>query len=202
MSLIRFEGALHNRLFNTITATLHEPLVTGSLLYILTLGPGHVRDRLLQPFRGNLLAKNGASRIATLIAILKAYFVLGIASRINKALNRLALNGWALKRQGSAFAFGPEKKELIVITGGSSGFGYEMVKAFSSAARVIAFDVNPLPAELNECRSSRQQKKSRWLHCDHHPWTATGANTTQCQACISITWTFQTPLDYKRCAPT
>ena len=156
MSLIRFEGGLRSRLLHTITSTLQEPLVTGSLLYLLVLSPAYVRDRLLPPLRSNLLARNGALRIATLAAFLKACFVLGVALRINKAMDRLALNGWALKRKGSAFAFGPEKKELIVITGGSSGFGYEMVKAFSSIARVIAFDVNSLPPEL-------EKRKSLWL---------------------------------------
>lgn len=149
MSVIRFEGASYS--LRAAQAVFNEPLVTGSLLYILTLGPVHIRERLLRPFRNNVLATNGASRLATIVAALKAFFILGVISRINKALNRLALNGWALKRKGAPFEFGPEKKELVVITGGSSGFGYEMVKAFSKIARVVSFDVNPLPAELEKC---------------------------------------------------
>lgn len=149
MSVIRFEGASYS--LRAAQAVFNEPLVTGSLLYILTLGPVHIRERLLRPFRNNVLATNGASRLATIVAALKAFFILGVISRINKALNRLALNGWALKRKGVPFEFGPEKKELVVITGGSSGFGYEMVKAFSKIARVVSLDVNPLPAELEKC---------------------------------------------------
>lgn len=134
--------------FQMLNAVTNEPLITGPLLYVLTRGPVHIRERLLQPFRKNLLAKNGASRIGTTIAILKVYFIVGVFRRINQALNRIALNGWALRRQGEPFVFGPTKQELVVITGGSSGFGYEMVKAFSKVARVIVFDVNDLPPEL------------------------------------------------------
>lgn len=140
--------------FKALNVVLNEPLATGGLLYILTRGPAHIRERLLQPFRDNLLAKNGASRIKTIIGILKAYLVIGLFRRISNALNRLALNGWSLRRQGEPFVFGPAKQELVVITGGSSGFGYEMVKAFSKVARVVAFDVNALPPELEQRESS------------------------------------------------
>ena len=133
-----------------LRAVIEEPVVTGSLLYILTRGPAHIRERLLQPFRSNFLAKNGASRITTTIGFLKIYFVIGLLHRISNALNHLALNNWALRRQGQSFVFGPAKQELVVITGGSSGFGYEMVKAFSKVARVVAFDVNALPPELEK----------------------------------------------------
>jgi all-trans-retinol dehydrogenase (NAD+) len=139
--------------FQILRAVANEPLVTGPLLYMLTRGPTHIRERLLRPFRRNLLAKNGESRLSTTIAVLKVYFMIGVIHRINKALNRLALNGWALRRQGEPFVFGPSKQELVVITGGSSGFGYEMVKAFSKVARVIAFDVSDLPPDLESRKS-------------------------------------------------
>lgn len=153
MSLMRFEGPLVSKVLRPIATTISEPIVTGTLLYILTRGPIHIRERLLQPFRTNLLAKHGVSRITALVAILKVSFVLGVVSRINKALNGLALNGWALRRQGSPFEFGPHRKELVVITGGSSGFGYEMTKAFSKVARVVVLDVNAFPLELEKRKS-------------------------------------------------
>ncbi|KAK7192422.1 hypothetical protein PSPO01_01130 [Paraphaeosphaeria sporulosa] len=134
--------------FQVFRAVTNEPLITGPLLYILTRGPVHIRERILEPFRKNLLAKNGASRITTTIAILKVYFIIGVLRRFNQVMNRIALNGWALRRQGEPFVFGPTKQELVVITGGSLGFGYEMVKAFSNLARVVVFDVNDLPPEL------------------------------------------------------
>jgi hypothetical protein len=130
---------------------LHEPLVTGGLLYILTRGPLHIRDRLLRPFQTNLLARNGAARLAALITILKVLTAVGVARRINGALNNLAWNNWRLfGRPGAAFRFGPGKEELIIITGGSSGFGYEMVKGFSKHARVVVLDKMAFPPELTK----------------------------------------------------
>ena len=141
------------RAFSTAKDTLTEPVVTGGLLYLLTRGPPHVRERLLQPFQNSLLAKNGVARIAALIAALKVLTALGVAKRISQALNRIALNNWSLGRPGAPFKFGPSGEELVIVTGGSSGFGYEMVKSFSKHARVVALDVSPFPPELEKRES-------------------------------------------------
>jgi all-trans-retinol dehydrogenase (NAD+) len=133
---------------DTVKYASTEPIVTGGLLYILTRGPPHVRERLLAPFHANLLAKNGTARIASLITILKFLTAIGIAKRISRGLNRLALNNWSFGRPGAPFHFGGAKSELIVITGGSSGFGYEMVKGFARSARVVVLDISPFPEEL------------------------------------------------------
>ncbi|KAH7090695.1 hypothetical protein FB567DRAFT_298402 [Paraphoma chrysanthemicola] len=136
-------------LISKANSALHEPLLTGALVYILTRGPRHLRDRLLRPLQTNLLARNGPARLATLITILKVLTAVGIARRINSALNNLAWNNWRLfGRPGAAFRFGPNKEELVIITGGSSGFGYEMVKGFSKHARVVALDRASFPPEL------------------------------------------------------
>jgi all-trans-retinol dehydrogenase (NAD+) len=136
-----------------LTSAMHEPLLTGALLYLLTRGPVRFRQRLLQPFQTNLLAKNGATRLATLIIILKILTGLGVARRVNGALNSLAWNKWQMfGRPGTPFKFGPRKEELVVITGGSSGFGYEMVKGFAKHARVVVLDVSAFPPELAECK--------------------------------------------------
>jgi all-trans-retinol dehydrogenase (NAD+) len=138
---------------STLSGAVHEPLLTGALLYILTRGPVHVRQRLLQPFQTNLLAKNGAARLATLITILKVLTGLGVVRRVNGALNSLAWNKWQMfGRQGAPFKFGPGKEELVIITGGSSGFGYEMVRGFAKHARVVVLDVSAFPTELANCR--------------------------------------------------
>jgi all-trans-retinol dehydrogenase (NAD+) len=125
-----------------------EPLLTGALLYILTRGPEHIRARLLAPFQGNVLAKNGVQRLATFITVLKVLTGLNVLRRISQGLNSLAWNNWSLRRSGAAFKFGPAKEELVIITGGSSGFGYEMVKGFSKVARVVVLDVQEFPPEL------------------------------------------------------
>jgi hypothetical protein len=138
-----------------VTQAPREPLLTGALLYVLTRGPVHVRERLLEPFRGNVLAgEKGAARLATFITFLKYLTGFNIAKKINSALNALAWNNWSLGRSGAPFKFGPNKEELVIITGGSSGFGYEMVKDFAKIARVVALDISDFPPELAR----------RWFH--------------------------------------
>jgi all-trans-retinol dehydrogenase (NAD+) len=140
-----------SKVVSTVTGASHEPLLTGALLYLLTRGPLHTRQRLLQPFQTNLLGTNGASRLASFITILKVLTALGVVRRINGALTSLAWNNWRVfGRPGAPFEFGPAKKELVIITGGSSGFGYEMVKGFAQHARVVVLDVSNFPPELSK----------------------------------------------------
>ena len=138
---------------DTVKYASTEPVITAGLLYILTRGPPHIRQRLLAPFHANLLSKNGAARVASLITILKFLTAIGVAKRISHSLNRLALNNWTFGRPGAPFHFGGAKSELVVITGGSSGFGYEMVKGFSKSARVVVLDISPFPEELKRRES-------------------------------------------------
>jgi all-trans-retinol dehydrogenase (NAD+) len=127
-----------SKVVSTVTGASHEPLLTGALLYLLTRGP-------------NLLGTNGASRLASFITILKVLTALGVVRRINGALTSLAWNNWRVfGRPGAPFEFGPAKKELVIITGGSSGFGYEMVKGFAQHARVVVLDVSNFPPELSK----------------------------------------------------
>jgi all-trans-retinol dehydrogenase (NAD+) len=149
-----------NDMASTVTSTLkgaaHEPILTGTLLYLLTRGPTHLREQILGPFQSNLLAKNGAARLAVFITVLKVLTGLGVVRRINAALNNLAWNNWKLfGRPGAPFSFGSEKNELVIITGGSSGFGYEMVKGFSQHARVVVLDIANFPPELSSSKYGR-----------------------------------------------
>jgi hypothetical protein len=144
----------------TLKYVAKEPILTGSLLYILTRGRPHIRERVLRPFQNNLLSKNGAARIASLVTILKFLTTVGVLKRLNKALNRLALNNWTFGRPGAPFRFGSGKEELVVITGGSSGFGYEMVKSFSKVARVVVLDISAFPPELARCKTADRVEKT------------------------------------------
>lgn len=138
---------------SAVKETINEPIVTGALLYLLTRGPVSLRQRILSPFQTNLLSKNGAARLAGFITVLKILTSVGVIRRANTALNALAWNKWNLfSGAGTPFKFGPEKEELIIITGGSSGFGYEMVKGFTEYARVVVLDVMDIPQELAECK--------------------------------------------------
>lgn len=123
-----------------------EPLITGSLLFALTRAPAQYRARLLK-----LLHDRGVSsdRVALLVRSLKFLLAIGVARRLNQTLTSLALNHWHLRKPGAPFRFGDTvKSELVVITGGCSGFGYEMVKGFSRQARVVILDILPVPEEL------------------------------------------------------
>ena len=129
-----------------------EPLLTGTLLYLLTRGSPRLRARLLAPFQSTLPVFTntpaGAARLANLITLLKLLTAAGVLRRANQALNRLAWNNWSLGRNGAEWRFGPSRREVVLITGGSSGFGYEMVKAFARHARVVVIDVVSFPPEL------------------------------------------------------
>lgn len=136
-----------------ISKAASEPLLTGGLLYLLTRGPSRLRARLLAPFQSTLPVftntPKGVARLATLITILKILTTAGVLRRVNQALNRLAWNNWTFGRSGAEWQFGPGKKEVVLITGGSSGFGYEMVKVFAKHAKVVAIDISSFPTELD-----------------------------------------------------
>lgn len=136
-----------------ITKAASEPVLTGTLLYLLTRGPEHLRARLLAPFQSTLpLFTNtpkGVARLAAFITALKVLTAVGVLRRINQGLNKLAWNNWTFGRAGAEWQFGLGKRELVLITGGSSGFGYEMVKSFSKHARIVAIDISAFPPELD-----------------------------------------------------
>jgi all-trans-retinol dehydrogenase (NAD+) len=141
------EGAIKFPI-DVLKYTAAEPVFVGSLLYALTRAPIEYRQRLLK-----VLTDTGLStvHIERLVKTLKYLLVIGVAKRLNQALNRLTLNKWSLTKLGTPFDFdGARKTELVVVTGGCSGFGYEMVKGFSKYARVVILDISPVPAELEK----------------------------------------------------
>ena len=75
---------------------------------------------------------------------------------VNRFITRLSLNYWHLKKQGVPWDFHTESSETILITGGCSGFGKEMVKMFGAQtkAKLVVLDVQELPDELKDGQSS------------------------------------------------
>ena len=138
------KSTLAGTIASGITKAATEPLLTGTLLYLLTRGPSNLRERLL----ALPLSPTNPASLATLLTLLKVLTTAGVFRRANQALNRLAWNNWTLGNNGAAWSFGPSRRETVLITGGSSGFGYEMVKAFAAHARVVVIDVASFPAEL------------------------------------------------------
>ena len=125
-----------------------NPVLTGALLWLLTRAPADIQARVLGPLRARGLTND---HIAKITRLLKYLLVIGVGTSLNEVLNRFALKYWHLRRPGAPFKFGDaSKSELVVITGGCSGFGYEMVKGFAGKARVIILDISDLPAELEK----------------------------------------------------
>ena len=136
---------------NLLHHAASEPLITGSILLALTRAPAQYRSRILKLFSDAGLSNE---RIPLVIKSLKFLLAIGVVRKLNQALNKLALNHYHLGKPGAPFKFGDAKKsELVVVTGGCSGFGYEMVKGFSKHARVIILDISPVPPELEKRES-------------------------------------------------
>lgn len=92
--------------------------------------------------------------MAKIVTLLKVLFALGVVKRANQALNKLAMNAWYLPGMKPMARWRWDgTSEVVVITGGCSGFGYEMVKGFAGKARIVVIDVSDLPAELEKCES-------------------------------------------------
>ncbi|KAL1794492.1 hypothetical protein ACET3X_007913 [Alternaria dauci] len=139
-------------IFSGLTHAASEPLITGGLLLLLTRGRPHLPRQLLasSKFTSSILANDPESiaRLAAAITTLKVLTTAGVLRRINDALNSLAWNNWMWGRIGAEWEFGPDKKEVILITGASSGFGHLMAKELSKHAKIIALNRSPLPADL------------------------------------------------------
>ncbi|KAG9783479.1 hypothetical protein ABEF93_004677 [Exophiala dermatitidis] len=138
--------------------TLLSPFITGPLLLYIQRNP-HILDKvpwfpdltLALPFRLPFNLRNSITLHADPpLRALKKLFWIGLALHVNRLLNRLALNYWHLTRQGEPWDFATEGKEVIVITGGCSGFGREMVKMFAAKtrARIVVLDIQDLPADM------------------------------------------------------
>lgn len=127
-----------------------EPLFTGPLLFVLLRGPSDARDRVLEPFRNNLLQKVS---LGTVIKTVKWLFGLGLASRINQFLTNFTLNHGYVRRQGKAWNFDKGgKDECILVTGGCNGFGLCMIRMFHARAplaKLIVLDIVDPPPEFD-----------------------------------------------------
>lgn len=126
----------------TVVGTAFSPFLSGPLLGLLYFGPEQIR----QGIQLKLAMTYGQKKAERYINILKAVFALGVVSRLNKRLNKIALNNWTIKSQKDKWVW---NWEIAVITGGSSGIGLEVVKnLLKKGVKVAVLDVQPLPASL------------------------------------------------------
>ncbi|KIX07166.1 uncharacterized protein Z518_01819 [Rhinocladiella mackenziei CBS 650.93] len=143
-----------------IDNTLLSPFITGALLFYIKRNPSALDKlpwfpdlTLTLPFRLPLNIRNSVTLHASPpLKTLKFLFGLGLVLYVNRFLNRLALNYWHLQKQGVPWDFQAEGKETILITGGCSGFGREMVQMFAEQTRanILVLDIQDLPADMKD----------------------------------------------------
>lgn len=144
--------ATTSKAFRAGTYVACEPALSAALLLLLTKAPTRFRHRLLASLHQHF----GISgrRLAKLIQTLKYLLAVGFAWKIHKFLERFANHNWywkLWKKPGDPFVW-DGTTELVTITGGCSGFGYEMVKKFMDKARIVIIDVRELPDEFADCK--------------------------------------------------
>lgn len=147
---------------NVVDSTLLNPILTGPLLLYLQRNPSVLQSipwppalTLTLPFQLPFKLSNSITLHATPpLKTLKYLFGLGLILYVNRFLNRLALNYWHLQKQGVPWDFKTEGKETILITGGCSGFGREMVILFAerTKANIVVLDVQDLPADMKDSK--------------------------------------------------
>ncbi|OAP58631.1 hypothetical protein AYL99_07721 [Fonsecaea erecta] len=146
-----------------LTETLLNPLLTGpllvyalrnpSILHNLPWPPATIATLRVFPFQLPLGIPNSIRlKVTPPLTTLKWLVALGLVAHVNRFLSRLALNYWHVRKQGEPWAFGDEGAETILITGGCSGFGREMVKMFAARTRanIVVLDVQDLPDDLKD----------------------------------------------------
>jgi all-trans-retinol dehydrogenase (NAD+) len=142
-----------------------EPITTGFLIYALTRdSPSALKDRLLASIQQ---AGISPSRILQVLPILRSLFALGVARRIHHVLSALATNYWHIRWQGKPWNFGDrERSEVIVLSGGCSGFGALMTKGFAGKAKIVILDILDLPEDLAKRMNAPPGKLGRRLNDD------------------------------------
>lgn len=124
--------------------TVLSPVVTGTLLYILTRGPPSLRNPLVRRFSSSV-------QIARLITSLKWLFALGLGRQVNSLLSTWARNRWQWKSDKVAWKW---NEEVAVVTGGSNGIGALIAKGLAmKGIKVAVIDVQSLPQDMENWAS-------------------------------------------------
>lgn len=122
-----------------------NPVVTASLLWVLTKGPPGLRSLLFS----RIAALRDPHQYALILRGLKWCLAFGVTGVLNKQLNHIALNGGRFKSQKARWNW---SQEVAVITGGCSGIGELVVKRLvNRGIRVAVLDIQKLPPSLQGC---------------------------------------------------
>ena len=124
------EGITLEYLAAPLQKTLLQPILTGALLLSATRSPERA-EKALKAVLGDRI------KLPILVKTLKLLVGLGVAQKLNSVLNRAVLNNFCRDTWDWS-------KEIILITGGSSGFGELMVRQFSKhKIKVVVLDLRP-----------------------------------------------------------
>lgn len=119
--------------FSPLRSILLQPLIPAILLAASLRNPQAAQGVLSQ------ITKDVVN-IDTLHVALKALLALGVIYRVNKYLERLALNNYVTDKTWDW------SREIVLITGGSSGIGAAMAQQFSERnVKVVIVDITPPP---------------------------------------------------------
>jgi hypothetical protein len=138
---------LQNLVSLTVSHIALNPVVTASLLWVLTRGPLAIRQRLFD----RVASLRDAQRFTRIVRALKALLVLGLLGTANRKLNEVALNAWRWKSEKRRWIM---NQELAVITGGCSGIGELIVKGlWKKGVKIVVLDIQERPASLRGSKS-------------------------------------------------
>jgi all-trans-retinol dehydrogenase (NAD+) len=123
-----------------------NPVVSATLLWVLTKGPVGLRERLI----GNIGLLRDPRHFAQFVKALKWCLAFGATGVANRQLNNVALNAgrWTSEKQRWNW-----NEEVAVVTGGCSGIGELIVKRLiGRGIKVAVLDIQELPASLQGCK--------------------------------------------------
>lgn len=128
-SLLPREGLTLEALFSPVYHTVLNPLLTGTVLYGLVKHPS---------LTDNWLSLSRLGNQSSQVKVISILFSLSLLGRLNKWFSNIALNNFITD------AMWDLKKEVIVVTGGSSGIGAVITSKLSErGSTVIILDLNP-----------------------------------------------------------
>jgi all-trans-retinol dehydrogenase (NAD+) len=133
-----------NLISSSINHVAFNPLVTATLLWILTKAPLSLRHSII----ARIGVLRDPKRLARIVRALKVCLALGVASVVNKRLSDVALNNgrWTSTSEKRRWKW---DEEVAVVTGGCSGIGELIVEGLvGKGVRVAVLDINELPASL------------------------------------------------------